>query len=128
MQFWLPCWKTFPKTWKVTAEIVKYTLKNVFYQRVCFPWKQFCGQVECSSDRPVNRKLRGVQKNGINPIKKPRNQCNSDYRAWKDLPKNQKNIRLNCEKHFEKFFFSKKMLPVKTIVWTRRVEFWQTCQ
>ena len=92
--------KILPKTWKVTAQIVKYKLDNVFYQRSCFPWKQFCGHVECSSDRPVNRNLRGVRKKiGINPIKKPRNQCSSDYRAWKDLPKNQKIIRLNSEKH-----------------------------
>ena len=129
MQFGLPCWKNFAKSWKVTAQIVKYKLENVFYQRSCFPWKQFCGHVECCSDGPVKTNLRGVpEKIHINPIKKPRNICSSDYRAWKDLRKNQKTICLNCEKHVEKCFFSKKTLPMKAILWTQRMEFWQTCQ
>ena len=114
MQFWLPCWKNFAKNLKSYRPNCEIQIGKCFYQRSCFPWKQFCGHVECSSDRPVNRNLRGTRKKiDKNPNKKPRNQCSSDYRAWKDLPKNQKTISLKCEKHLEKCFFQRRCFPWK---------------
>ena len=48
---------------------MKYKWKSVFFQSRCFPWKQSCGHVECSSDKPANKILRKVRKKvGIIPI------------------------------------------------------------
>ena len=122
-------WKVLPKTWKVTAQIVKYNLKNVFNSNNLLPLKTFLWTRRVQFWQTSQKKFKwSPKKYGINPIKKPRNQCSSEYRAWKDLRKNQINIRLSYEKHLQICFFSKKMLPMKTILWTQRIELWQTCQ
>ena len=48
--------------------------------------------------------------------------------CWKNFAKNLKSYRPNCEIQLEKCFLSKNLLPLKTILWTRRVLFWRTSQ
>ena len=127
MKFRLLCWKRFaqkpeklpPKLWNTNGK--------VFFQRRCFPWKRSCGHIECSSDRRVYKNLRKVRKKvGIIPIKNLEsnevlttvleNSCRNPEKS----PSKIRNII------WKLFFFSKNMLPMKTILWTHRVQFRQT--
>ena len=103
-------------------------MEKCFFQRKRFPWKQSCGNAECSSDRPAKKTLRKIRKKvGINPIKNlesnevPTTVLENSCRKPEMSPSKLQNT-------IWKVFFSEKMLHMRTILWTRRVQFWQTDQ
>ena len=128
MQFWLPCWKTFAGNLKCFRLKCEMQYKKCFPQRRCFPLKQSCGHVECSSDRRANKVLRDVRKKlAYIRLKNLETNAllstvleNNCSKTWK--------IPLKIWKTIGKVLSSKKILLINTILWTPRVQCWQTSQ
>ena len=66
--------------------------KLFFFSKRCFPWKQSCGHLKCSSDRPTNKISRKHgKKMPYIRLQKPGSKCSSDYLAGTNLPKPSRN-------------------------------------
>ena len=127
IQFWIPWWKIFAENLKNFRLKCEIHLEKCFFQRKCFPWKQSCGHLQCSSDRAANKILRKIRKKvGINPIKNLESKAVLTTVLETFCRKTEKSPSKMRNTIWKVFFFSKKMLLMKTILWTHRVQFRQT--
>ena len=110
-----------PKMWNTNGKLF-------FFQKRFFPWKQSCGHLKCSSDRPNNKISRKHGK-----------KCHIfDYKnleanvilttLLEQICRNLQEIPPKMWNTIGKVFSPKKMLPMKTKLWTRRGQFWWTGQ
>ena len=127
MKFRLMCWKRFAQKTEKFPPKMRNTIGKVFFSKKMLPMKLILW----------TRRVQFWQTNqNIFAWSSKKNWHKSDWKTWKPI-----KLRLPCWKTFaqkpEKFppkmwntngkvFFSKKMLPMKTILWTHRVQFRQT--
>ena len=102
---------------------MKCNLKSVILkENACH--ESNAGHVDFSSDRPANKILRKVRKK-LASIRLKNLETNAVLTTV--LEKSWPNPEKAPPKMWNtigKVIFSKKMLPMKTILWSRRVQFW----